>query len=75
MNITLSIDEEVAERARKTAQSRGKSLNQVIRDYLAELAGQADVTQELAELRRLTFEGRGRSRGKKIVRDALHERA
>ena len=39
MNITLSIDEQVAQRAREAAQKMGKSLNQVVRDYLEQLAG------------------------------------
>ncbi len=41
MNITLSIDEQVAQRAREAAQKMGKSLNQVVRDYLEQLAGSA----------------------------------
>lgn len=47
MNITLSVDEQLAERARLAAQAMGKSLNQAVRDYLEQLAGaqqrQADV--------------------------------
>lgn len=39
MNITLSVDQQVAERARAAAQKMGKSLNQVVRDYLEQLAG------------------------------------
>lgn len=39
MNITLSVDEQVAQRARDVARSMGKSLNQVVRDYLEQLAG------------------------------------
>jgi Family of unknown function (DUF6364) len=39
MNITLSVDERVAERARIAAQAMGKSLNQAVRDYLEQLAG------------------------------------
>ncbi len=34
MNITLSIDERIAEEARKAAGAMGKSLNQAVRDYL-----------------------------------------
>ena len=34
MNITLSVDEQVAQRAREAAKKMGKSLNQVVRDYL-----------------------------------------
>ena len=41
MNITLSVDERVAESAREAARKMGKSLNQVVRDYLEQLAGSA----------------------------------
>ena len=34
MNITLAVDEKLAERARVAAQAMGKSLNQAVRDYL-----------------------------------------
>jgi predicted HicB family RNase H-like nuclease len=40
MNITLSIDKRIAESARETARKMGKSLNQAVRDYLEQLAGQ-----------------------------------
>jgi hypothetical protein len=39
MNITLSIDEQVAQKAREAAKKMGKSLNQAVRDYLEQLAG------------------------------------
>ena len=39
VNITLSIDEEVAERARERLRAVGKSLNQEIRDHLRSIAG------------------------------------
>lgn len=39
MNITLSVDEQVAMRAREAAKKMGKSLNQVVRDYLEQLGG------------------------------------
>src|SRR5579863_4884012 len=38
MNVTLSIDEELVARARKKADALGKSLNQLICDYLQKLA-------------------------------------
>ena len=37
MNITLSVDEKTAERARKVAQAMGKSLNQLVREYMERL--------------------------------------
>ena len=39
MNITLSVDEQVVQRAREAAKKMGKSLNQAVRDYLEQLAG------------------------------------
>lgn len=46
MNITLSVDEQVAMRAREAARQMGKSLNQVVRDYLEQLAGSARRAQQ-----------------------------
>jgi hypothetical protein len=75
MNITLAIDSRTVERARKAAESMGKSLNQAVRDYLEELAGLAgDVEQDVTELERLSAESGGRSGGRRIGRDELHER-
>ena len=49
MNITLSVDEQVARRAREAAQKMGKSLNQVVRDYLEQLAGGARRGQQWSQ--------------------------
>ena len=46
MNITLSVDEQVAQRAREAAKKMGKSLNQVVRDYLEQLAGSGRRSQQ-----------------------------
>ncbi|MDG4559032.1 MAG: DUF6364 family protein [Candidatus Contendobacter sp.] len=70
MNLTLSVDEHVAERARKTAQAMGKSLNQVVRDYLEHLAGQPQLEAELEELRALS--GRGDSGGARFSREETY---
>ena len=43
MNITLSIDERIADNAREAARKMGKTLNQAVRDYLEQLAGSAMV--------------------------------
>jgi predicted HicB family RNase H-like nuclease len=45
MNVTLSIDEQLVARAQKKADALGKSLNQLIRDYLQKLAGGDDPEQ------------------------------
>jgi antitoxin component of RelBE/YafQ-DinJ toxin-antitoxin module len=39
MNITLSVDDEVVRQARQIAEATGTSVNQMVRDYLAQLAG------------------------------------
>jgi hypothetical protein len=75
MNITLSIDEKLAEQARLIAKSMGKSLNQLIRDHLEQLTRQNEVQEEIAELRRLSVEGQGHSQGWRFDRDELHERS
>ncbi|MGH8523042.1 MAG: DUF6364 family protein [Gammaproteobacteria bacterium] len=75
MNITLSIDEKLAEQARLIAKSMGESLNQLVRDHLEQLTRQDQAQEEIAELRRLSAEGQGRSQGWRFDRDELHERS
>lgn len=72
MNVTLSIDEKTVARARKKAEALGKSLNQLIRDYLQKLAGGDNAEQSIEEFERLS--GQGNSRGWKFNRDQIHER-
>jgi ABC-type xylose transport system substrate-binding protein len=72
MNVTLSIDEQVVARARKRAEAMGKSLNQMIREYLKKVADD-DPERSIAELRSLL--GRGHSRGWRFNRDEIHERS
>jgi hypothetical protein len=72
MNITLSIDEQLIARARKKAQALGKSLNQLIRDYLSTVAGEDDAELDIEEFKRLS--GKGHSRGWRFNRDEIHER-
>lgn len=73
MNITLSIDEQLAARARKRAEALGKSLNQMIRDYLQKLAGGDDPERSIEEFRQLS--GKGHSRGWRFDRNEIHERS
>lgn len=73
MKLTLSIDESVVKEAQKVAESMGKSLNQLIRDYLKEITSRS-VEEAIAELRRLSAEGKGQSRGWKFNRDEIYER-
>jgi len=73
MNVTLSIDEQLVARARKKADALGKSLNQLIRDYLQKLAGGDDSERSIEEFKQLS--GRGHSRGWRFDRNEIHERS
>jgi hypothetical protein len=74
MNLTLSIDGQLVERARKVARAMGKSLNELVREYLRNLAGDDDAKRDIEELRALSRRGKGRSRGWRFNREELHER-
>lgn len=74
MNLTLSVDERVVEEARKVAAAMGKSVNQLVRDYLEQITSKPTLEEDLAELRRLSEESRGNSRGWKFDRDEIHAR-
>jgi hypothetical protein len=74
MNVTLYIDENLLLRARGVAESMGKSVDQLICDYLEEITSQLSVEEEIAEFERLSFGGGGRSRGWKFSRDEVHVR-
>ncbi|HUI82644.1 MAG TPA: DUF6364 family protein [Candidatus Binatia bacterium] len=73
MNLTLSVDEQLVARARKKADALGKSLNQLIRDYLRKLAGGDDPERSIEEFKQLS--GRGHSRGWRFDRNEIHERS
>ena len=72
MNITLSVDEQLVAQARKKADALGKSLNQLVRDYLQKLAGGDDPERSIDEFKRLS--GRGHSHGWRFNRNEIHER-
>lgn len=46
MNTTLSVDEQLVDCGREAAQKMGKNLNQVLRDYLDQLAGSSRRGQQ-----------------------------
>ena len=75
MNITLSIDERVAEQARKAAGAMGKSLNQAVRDYLEQLAGSQHLGTELQAFEASALATPGRLQGWTFDRDEANRRA
>ncbi len=74
MNVTLSIDDRIVREARKRAQAMGTSVNQLVRDYLEQFAGQSDSAAAAAEFAALSRRPRGDSRGWKFNREDLHGR-
>ncbi len=74
MNITLSIDDEVIHRARRRAEVLGTSVNQLVREYLEQLAGKTDPNEDAAEFEKLSRLAQGNSGGWKFNREELHER-
>jgi hypothetical protein len=57
MNLTLSVDEQTVERARAVAKAMGKSLNQLVRDYLEQLANRDQAERDIAEFKALSPSG------------------
>ena len=74
MNLTLSIDDRLLEEAREVARSMGKSVNQIVREHLEQLTSKDEAERDVEELRRLSQESEGRSRGWKFDRKEIHER-
>ena len=75
MNITLSIDEKLVERARRLAAAHGTSLNQMIRRLLEEATAASSVDQLVGELEELWATDEGDSGGQTWNRDELYDRA
>jgi len=74
MNITLSVDEQVAAKAREAAQKLGKSLNQAVRDYLEQLAGSTQRGQQWAQFEERCMHSGGRLDGWHFNRDEANQR-
>jgi hypothetical protein len=73
MNITLSLADDVVERAREVARQQGTSLNALVRQYVERLA-RGDDEEDLAEqFRALWAENRGHSGGRRFKREDAYE--
>jgi hypothetical protein len=72
MNITLSIDEQIVERAREKLRATGKTVNQEIREHLAHLAGNDDLERDLEFLESTSGLGKAEP-GWKWNRDEIYE--
>ena len=73
--LTISIDEDLAAKARAYAQSHQTTLNQVIREYLRTLTCQSDSELAADEFASLARERPGRSKKRFVFnRRAAHRR-
>ncbi len=73
MNITLSAETELVEKARKYASERNTSLNQIIRDYLEKLVGETSNEEAAREFEAVANSMAGCSpQGWKFSRDSIH---
>jgi hypothetical protein len=70
-NVTLSADERVLERAREAARQRSTTLNQLFRDWLAELAAERPRRDRYEELMRSLSHVRS---GGRFTRDEMNAR-
>jgi hypothetical protein len=78
MNLTLSVDDELVERARQVAASEGTSLQALVRAYIESLAGQREGDALVAEIEDLwrtadkELEERGGSKPFKFNREEIY---
>jgi hypothetical protein len=71
VNITLSVDDQTVAKAREVARAMNKSLNQLIREYLEQLAGRDQIERDIAEFRALSPSG---TRSWKFNREEIYDR-
>lgn len=75
MNITLSADKDLLEKARKVARTMGLSLNELVRRHLRQVTSASAPEEDFRELKTLMTQQGGHSRGRRFDRDDLHDRA
>jgi hypothetical protein len=73
MNLTISVDDRLVERARKIAQSQGVSLQDLIRKFLEGVAGRQSPQSAADELLGLMADRGGHSGGRRLTRDDAYE--
>lgn len=74
MIITLSIDDQFAQSATKVAKKLGKNLNQVVLDYVEQLADGAQRDQQWEQFERSCLTSGGKRKGWKFNRDEANQR-
>jgi hypothetical protein len=72
MNVTFSLDEELLVRASAKAREMGKSLDQLVSDFLKSIADGENAELSIKEFERLS--AKGHSQGWRFNREETHER-
>jgi hypothetical protein len=75
MNLTISVDDALLERARQLAGRRGTSVQELLRAYLEALVGGPSGEAAATELLELMESHGGRSAGRRIHREDAYEDA
>jgi uncharacterized protein YycO len=73
MNLSFAIDDNLFNQANATATNMNKSVPELLREYLSQLASQANVQGDIDELYRLSQPGEGHSHGWRFKRQELYE--
>lgn len=73
-NLTLVIDANILRRARIRALEQGTSVNAMVRDYLAGVAGESQATDAMAAYLVIVQEAGASSGGRNWTRDELYDR-
>ena len=74
INIIFTVDDQVAQRASEAALKMGKSLDQVVLDYLEQLGGSTQHDQEWDRFEQSCLTSGGRLNGWKLNRDEANQR-
>jgi hypothetical protein len=72
-NVTISVDDEILAQVRKSAEAMGKSLNQLIREYLEGIANPRSRQELAEEFVRLSYQAKGDPKGWKFNREEIYE--
>jgi hypothetical protein len=73
-SIIFTIDDQVAQHASEAARRMGKSLDQVVLDYVAQLASNAQRDQDWAQFEQSCLTSGGKLNGWKFNRDEANQR-
>ena len=73
MNLTISVDDALLEKARKLASRRGTSVQELLRAHLEALVGQSSGNAAAEELLALLENQGGHSGGRRILREDAYE--